>query len=414
MLSIGEFSKLTGLSQKTLIWYDNIGLLKPDFVNEENGYRFYDIRSIEKVVDIQFWQSMEFTINEIKNLSAKLVDEKIEFLREKIRSIENNIYFLQKLKEEGMNNSTIYNERAKSFSNLVCGRWRYEGSVKSLKEVLDGTIKGSIDKNMPAYLFFGEGSIGTDLIDTFGYSENTFSRFKDLEYNFFLLNRGEIMVAYHIDTSYSKNKTIKLHVYRRSYTTTKYSEKQILELLKKYSPKIGTKHFEFNKNLVGSWKMHDQILESEVKNYNGAIKTKNAHYLLSPLYKSIDITADKIAYIMEKDDTLQVKYSDNETKLFNRENTAMDVVMGKQFEGEFNLVSHNKKQCEPCQYKKVGEDEYIFANLSNDPDLDVEIHVFKKQKSKTTSKKSSSTKTTKGCAKSKTACKTAKTTTKKK
>ena len=63
-------------------------------------------------------------------------------------------------------------------------------------------------------------------------------------------------------------------------------------------------------------------------------------------------------------------------------------IMGKQFDGEFILASQNRKQCESCQYKKIGDDEYIFANLSNDPDLDVEIYVFKKQKPKTTTKKS--------------------------
>ena len=381
MLSIGDFSKLTGLSQKTLIWYDNIGLLKPDFVNQENGYRFYNVKSIEKVLDIQFWQSMEFTINEIKNLSDELIDEKIKYLYDKINLIENNISFLQKLKEEGMDNSTIYKERAKSFSNLVCGRWRYEGSVKSLKEVLETSTKGTIDKNMPSYLFFGDELIGTDLIDIFGYSENVISRLKDSEYGFFLFDRGNRMVVYTTDVNYGKSKTIKLHVYRKNYGKH-YTDEQINELLIKYEPKIGAKHFEFNQNLVGSWKLYDHILESEVDNYEGTIKTKNAKYLLSPLYKSIDITADKIAYIMEKDDQLQVEYSVNDVKLFNRENTSMDVFMGKQFDGEFYLVSQNKKQLERCIYKKIGNEEYIFANLSSEPDIDETIYVFIKKTAK--------------------------------
>ena len=65
MYSIGKFSKLTGLSTKTLIWYDNIGLFKPDFVNEENGYRYYSVDSIKRLANIQFLQSLDFSINEI-------------------------------------------------------------------------------------------------------------------------------------------------------------------------------------------------------------------------------------------------------------------------------------------------------------------------------------------------------------
>ena len=53
MLGIGKFSKLSGLSNKTLIWYDQVGLLKPDYVNPDNGYRYYSEQSLDKVMFIQ-------------------------------------------------------------------------------------------------------------------------------------------------------------------------------------------------------------------------------------------------------------------------------------------------------------------------------------------------------------------------
>ncbi len=43
MLSIGEFSKISHLTMKTLRYYDEIGLLKPAFIDPKNGYRYYDI-----------------------------------------------------------------------------------------------------------------------------------------------------------------------------------------------------------------------------------------------------------------------------------------------------------------------------------------------------------------------------------
>ncbi len=39
MLSIGEFSKICEVSTKTLRYYSEIGLIYPDEINPENGYR---------------------------------------------------------------------------------------------------------------------------------------------------------------------------------------------------------------------------------------------------------------------------------------------------------------------------------------------------------------------------------------
>lgn len=40
-LSIGEFAKLKNVSVKSLRYYDTIGILKPAYVNEATGYRYY-------------------------------------------------------------------------------------------------------------------------------------------------------------------------------------------------------------------------------------------------------------------------------------------------------------------------------------------------------------------------------------
>lgn len=47
-LSIGETSKLTGISVRTLHYYDEINLLKPSEVTE-SGYRYYDDNALEKL-----------------------------------------------------------------------------------------------------------------------------------------------------------------------------------------------------------------------------------------------------------------------------------------------------------------------------------------------------------------------------
>ena len=43
MLTIGEFSNICRVSTKTLRYYAEIGLILPDEINPENGYRYYSI-----------------------------------------------------------------------------------------------------------------------------------------------------------------------------------------------------------------------------------------------------------------------------------------------------------------------------------------------------------------------------------
>lgn len=66
MLSIGEFSKICKVSTKTLRYYDEIGLIHPDEINPENGYRYYSIRQLKKMLLINRLKSYHFSLDEIK------------------------------------------------------------------------------------------------------------------------------------------------------------------------------------------------------------------------------------------------------------------------------------------------------------------------------------------------------------
>ncbi|BFH13218.1 hypothetical protein J6TS7_63070 [Paenibacillus dendritiformis] len=68
MLSIGEFSKICGVSAKTLRYYDEIGLIQPDEINPENGYRYYSISQLKKMLLINRLKSYSFSLEEIKDI----------------------------------------------------------------------------------------------------------------------------------------------------------------------------------------------------------------------------------------------------------------------------------------------------------------------------------------------------------
>ena len=64
-MQINEFAKLTGVSVRTLHYYDEIGLLKPAFVDNQNGYRFYDEDSLERMQEILFYRELDFELKSI-------------------------------------------------------------------------------------------------------------------------------------------------------------------------------------------------------------------------------------------------------------------------------------------------------------------------------------------------------------
>ena len=65
MKTVKEVSELTGISIRTLRYYDEIDLLKPAKVTEA-GYRLYDERSLKKLRQIMFFRELEVPLSEIK------------------------------------------------------------------------------------------------------------------------------------------------------------------------------------------------------------------------------------------------------------------------------------------------------------------------------------------------------------
>ena len=64
-LHIKEFAEFTGVSVRTLHYYDEIGLLPPAFVDRSTGYRFYDEDSLLRMQEILFYRELDFSLKSI-------------------------------------------------------------------------------------------------------------------------------------------------------------------------------------------------------------------------------------------------------------------------------------------------------------------------------------------------------------
>ncbi len=71
MYSIGEFSKVTGLTVKTLRFYHQEGLLVPSCIDDQSGYRYYDERQIEAARCIAFLRGWELSLQQIREILAE-------------------------------------------------------------------------------------------------------------------------------------------------------------------------------------------------------------------------------------------------------------------------------------------------------------------------------------------------------
>jgi len=62
--TINKLAKLAGLSTRTLRWYDECGLLKPERIRE-NGYRIYGQAEVDRLQQILFYRELGVALSEI-------------------------------------------------------------------------------------------------------------------------------------------------------------------------------------------------------------------------------------------------------------------------------------------------------------------------------------------------------------
>lgn len=81
-MRIKEFADFTGVSVRTLHYYDEIGLLKPAFVDMASGYRFYDDDSLLRMQEILFYRELDFSLKSIGEIISSPNYDKSKALNE--------------------------------------------------------------------------------------------------------------------------------------------------------------------------------------------------------------------------------------------------------------------------------------------------------------------------------------------
>ena len=80
MMTVKEVSEITGISVRTLHYYDEIGLLTPSGKSEA-GYRLYDEKALERLRQILFFREFDLPLKEIKAVMENPSLDKNEILQ---------------------------------------------------------------------------------------------------------------------------------------------------------------------------------------------------------------------------------------------------------------------------------------------------------------------------------------------
>jgi DNA-binding transcriptional MerR regulator/effector-binding domain-containing protein len=123
--SIGEFSQITGLSVKTLRFYDEKRLLQPPRVDTATGYRYYNGASVDRARMIARLRELQFSLDDIQRLLAECEDDAqlMESFARQIRTIRDRIKTDQKTAK--LLESAIADE-AEAARLATAGRFRIE------------------------------------------------------------------------------------------------------------------------------------------------------------------------------------------------------------------------------------------------------------------------------------------------
>lgn len=173
-LSIGEMSKKNHVSISALRLYDEIGLLKPIYVNPDTNYRYYDIKQNARLDVIQYMKELGINLKEIKfildqedlNLiEAILIKKKKQTIHEikelqlKQAAINRTIYSIERYRKSpkaGM--ITIEYINTRRIYAMYTSINFYDHDIETYEEILNDLKSQLFTENLPQIYYCNAGT----------------------------------------------------------------------------------------------------------------------------------------------------------------------------------------------------------------------------------------------------------------
>ncbi len=140
MRTVKDVSKLTGVSVRTLHYYDAIGLLTPTKVTDA-GYRLYDDTALSRLQSILLFRELQFPLKEIKEFldspdfnQEETIAQQIKLLELQYKHIGELISFAREIQTKGvktMNFEVFDTNEIEQYKAEVKSKW---GNSKAYQE----------------------------------------------------------------------------------------------------------------------------------------------------------------------------------------------------------------------------------------------------------------------------------------
>ena len=169
MRTVNEVSKLTGVSIRTLQYYDTIGLLIPA-QRTEAGYRLYDDTALERMEQILLFRELGFSLSEIKTIiddpkfdRMEALDRQIELLTMKKERLEQIIGLAREIRQKGeiiMDVKAVDTKQIEEYKKRAKEQWGDSAEYKEYEKKADNRTadesKKIADEFMQIFAEFGK------------------------------------------------------------------------------------------------------------------------------------------------------------------------------------------------------------------------------------------------------------------
>ena len=144
LFSIGDVSRILGITRKIILNYETCGLVAPDVKNGINGNRYYTIDTITKIRIIRLFQSYGLALPEIREYFAGSTDlislvHRLEAIRDRLNDNINSLY-------ERIATSDIKISQITVPAQTVCTRRKVSDNLQEKTDFLRDTAIIAITK----------------------------------------------------------------------------------------------------------------------------------------------------------------------------------------------------------------------------------------------------------------------------
>lgn len=237
MYSTGKLSEISGVSSRTLRYYDEIGLLKPSFINE-SGYRYYDDNEVALLQQILFYKERGLDLQTIKEIIYRKDFDLYSALEEHLVSLEE-----EKKKIDRMINSVKLSIKSLKGEYNMSDKEKFESFKKNLVDENEKNYGKEIREK------YGDDSVDESNRKMLNMSEEDYKLFKELEEN--ILTLVERCVKENLDLdSKEAIELVNLHQKWIKMTWNKYSVEAHKSLAMMYTMDERFKEY-YDKNVEG-------------------------------------------------------------------------------------------------------------------------------------------------------------------